>query len=84
MILRNVFILLSIIFLLGCSRAQRANIMAVGSKHRITLYSGNIAVRTWVTTGSVENEEKSDGYYFQDDATKKLVRVSGAVVIEQE
>lgn len=84
MLIRNTLILLSFILLLGCSRAQRADIMAVGAKHRITLYSGTLAVRTWVTTGSVENEEKSDGYYFQDDATKKLVRVSGSVVIEQE
>ena len=70
--------------LLGCSKADRASLFAIGSKHRITLYSGSTAVRSWVSSGKIENESQSDGYYFQDDVTGKLIRVSGSIVIEQE
>ena len=80
----RILILIALLGLLGCSRAQRTAITVIGCKHRITLYSGTMAVRTWVSSGTIENEEKSDGYYFQDDATRKLVRVSGSIVIEQE
>jgi len=82
--MKKVLVIIALLGLLGCSRAQRANILAIGSKHRITLYSGSSAVRSWVSSGAIENEEKSDGYYFQDDATGKLIRVSGSIVIEQE
>jgi hypothetical protein len=77
-------ILLLISLLNGCTSADRAKVFAYGSKHKITLYSGGIAVRVWHSSGAISNEEKSDGYYFMDDATHKLVSVSGQVVIEQE
>jgi hypothetical protein len=76
--------LLSVALLSGCTNAQRAKWSSLGGKHKITFYSGGIAVRVWHTSGYVQNEEKSDGYYFQDDATGKLVTISGEVVIEQE
>jgi hypothetical protein len=81
----NKLILIICLFsVLGCSRAKRSAILAINSKHRITLYSGGQAVRTWVSSGKIENESKSDGYYFQDDKTGKLIRVSGQILIEQE
>ena len=82
--MNKLIVIIALLGLMGCSKAQRANILAIGCKHRITLYSGTMAVRSWVSSGTIENEEKSDGYYFQDDATGKLVRVSGSIVIEQE
>jgi len=82
--MNKVIVLIALLGLMGCSKAQRTLILSAGSKHRITLYSGSSAVRSWVSSGTIENEEKSDGYYFQDDTTGKLVRVSGSVVIEQE
>jgi len=76
--------LLAVTLLSGCTSATRAKIASFGGKHKITFYSGGVAVRTWHTSGYVQNEEHSDGYYFQDDATGKLVTLSGEVVIEQE
>jgi len=76
--------LLSALFLQGCTSADRAKLFAYGSKHKITLYSGGVAVRVWHSSGAISNEEHSDGYYFQDDETHKLISVSGQVVIEQE
>lgn len=68
----------------GCTNAERAKLGSLGGKHKITLYSGGVAVRTWYSTGYIQNEQHSDGYYFKDDATGKLVSISGQVVIEQE
>lgn len=67
---------------LGCNDATSAQWAAQGKRHRVTLYSGGVAVRTWTSTGSPINEEKSDGWYFEDQATHKLVEVTGTVVFE--
>jgi hypothetical protein len=55
----------------------------MGTRHKITVYSGGKAVAVFTSTGNVSNQDRSDGYYFEDEATKKLVEVSGTVVIEQ-
>jgi hypothetical protein len=72
------------ITLVGCTSADRANLGSIGVKQKVTLYSGGIAGRTWHSSGYINNEEHSDGYYFMDDETHKLVRVSGEIVVEQE
>jgi hypothetical protein len=51
--------------------------------YKLTLYSGGMAIRTWNTKGQVEKHGHSEGYYFVDIATGKMVRVSGTVAIEQ-
>lgn len=68
----------------GCTGAAYQKSMSYGSAHKVTLYSGGVAVRTWTSTGKVLSEEKSDGYYFEDKATGKLVEVAGTIVIERE
>ena len=73
-----------ILLLGGCTDAQVSKLTAHGSSHKITLYSGGQAVRTWRSTGAVMNEGQSDGFYFKDKETGKLIRVSGDVVIEVE
>lgn len=83
--LKHIIVILLLTFLIsGCTSADRAKLFAYGSHHKITLYSGGVAVRVWHSSGIISNEERSDGYYFMDDATGKLVCVSGQVVIEQE
>jgi hypothetical protein len=67
----------------GCTDAQMSKFGALGSRHRITLYSGGKQVGQWTSTGAISNEEHSDGFYFKDDATNKIVRLSGTAVIEQ-
>ena len=39
-------------------------------------------IKQWESTGSVSNSEKSDGWYFEDAATGKLVEVTGTLSIE--
>jgi hypothetical protein len=77
-------VLLLIFSMAGCTSADRAKVFAYGSHHKITLYSGGVAVRVWHSSGAINNEEHSDGYYFMDDTSGKLIRVSGDIVIEQE
>jgi hypothetical protein len=57
---------------------------AWGRPHRVKQFNGGKLVGEWVTTGKIENEGQSDGYYFTDQATGKLVMVSGAVQITVE
>jgi len=78
------YLLLITLLVTGCTTADRAKVFALGSHHKITLYSGGIAVRSWHSSGAINNEEHSDGYYFMDDSSGKLIQVSGPVVIEQE
>ena len=85
--IRNIvglILLLVILSCTGCTGASIAKFESLGSKHKITLYSGGVAVRTWHSTGYIQNEEHSDGFYFKDDVSGKLIRVSGQIVIEQE
>lgn len=77
------FLLPLVMFGLGCKDGSRAQFFAFGSKHRVTLYSGGQKVGMWISTGNVSKHEHSDGYYFEDEATHKLIEVSGSVVIEQ-
>jgi hypothetical protein len=83
-ILLAILLTLSLYLFTGCTGASIAKFESLGSKHKITLYSGGIAVRTWHSTGYIQNEEHSDGFYFKDDVSGKLIRVSGDIVIEQE
>jgi hypothetical protein len=68
----------------GCTDAEIARNAAAGSQFKVTVYSGGQAVKTYVSTGKVLSEEKSDGWFFMDKATNKLVRVSGTITVEQE
>lgn len=76
------YLLLVTLILTGCSDASKASFRAIGQKHRVTLFSGGQKVGEWVTSGMVKNEEHSDGYYFNDDRTNRLISVSGTVLIE--
>lgn len=67
----------------GCTDAEYALRASLNNKFRVTLYNGGQPVRSWESTGKVETERGSDGWYFMDAATRKLVRVSGDIVVEQ-
>lgn len=68
----------------GCFSAQRARVFAINSPHTVYVYSGGKLVATYKSVGRVFPEEKSDGWYFEDAATRKLVHVAGTVVITQD
>lgn len=72
---------LLMVVLAGCTDAARSNLKAYGDKHSITLYSGGKVVGQWISTGKVISESQSDGWCFEDEATHKLFRISGTVVV---
>ena len=80
---KTLLIVLTIVSLASCKDAETAQLSSLGKPHIITMYGcdGRI-IRQWESTGSVSNEDKSDGWYFEDAATHKLVEVTGPIVIE--
>ena len=78
-----IVILAAIGMLTSCKDSETAQFNALGKPHIITMYGcdGKI-IKQWESTGSVSNSEKSDGWYFEDAATGKLVEVTGTLVIE--
>jgi len=68
----------------GCSNATMAKVESMGSRHHVQLYSGGKLIGEWTSTGAISNEENSDGFYFQDENTGKLIRVSGDAIVTQQ
>lgn len=66
----------------GCTDAEWSAFSALGNRHHITMYSGGKVVAEWTSTGKIENEAHSDGFYFKDEKTGRMVSVTGDVVIE--
>ena len=81
---KKLAMMMVVLALVGCSSARRAALFSAGSKHKVELYSGGVCVRTWISRGMVSSESQSDGFFFEDDVTGKLIVVSGPVVITQE
>lgn len=68
--------------LFSCSNATMAQISAYGSNGYIKCYSGTLLIYEGKSNGKISEEQGSDGWYFQEKDTGKLIRVSGACVIE--
>lgn len=68
----------------GCMDATLSQYGAIGSPHKIVLWSGGKEAKIWYSTGKVLTEKETDGWFFTDRATGKLVRLSGTVSIEQQ
>lgn len=65
----------------SCTDAKRAKVGGLGDQFKVEMYSGGKLVREWTSTGKVSIEEGTDGYYFKDKDTGKLIEVSGDVII---
>lgn len=65
----------------SCNDAKQSKIMSYGGKFKVEVISGGQIVRTYISSGKVLSEENSDGYYFNDEQTGKLIEVSGQVII---
>ena len=77
------FILVATTFSLSrCSNADMAQLFANGSDAHITCYSGGQIIYNGYSQGKVETEKASDGWYFKDKETHKLMRISGTCIIQ--
>ncbi len=71
--------------LVSCKDATQAQWNALGKRHIITQYGADgVVINKWTSTGNVSNSESSDGWYFEDVVTKKLVEITGTIKIEVE
>ena len=75
-------IIIGPMLMISCTGANKAKRESRGKPHKVTLYSGGKAIQEWITEGRVKSAQNSDGYYFMNDATGRLIEVSGDVVIE--
>lgn len=66
----------------ACSDAQRAQWGSLGNPGDIVCYSGGKVIYQGRSTGKISTESQSDGWYFEDSETHRLVRVSGDCVIK--
>jgi hypothetical protein len=75
-------VVVSLVFV-GCGAAGMERSFGMGNC-TIEMYSGGKLVQTWESSGRVKSEDNSDGWYFRDKATGKLVIVTGDVVIKNK
>lgn len=83
--MKKLFIISALALLMGsgCTDATISKMGGYGDTFTIKVL-GPDTIITYHSTGKVISEEHSDGYYFTDKATGKLIEVSGTVIIEQE
>ena len=69
--------------LISCTDADRSKMGGYGEKYKVKVLGPDTVV-VYESTGKVLSESQSDGYYFTNAATGKLIEVSGTVIIEEE
>ena len=69
----------------SCTDAQRSKIGGLGNEFKVEMINcdGTVA-RSWISSGKVSSESNSDGYYFKDKETGKLIEVTGRLVITKQ
>ena len=79
------FIIMIIVsmMLTSCTDATMSKLGGYGDTFTVKVL-GPDTIITYHSTGKVISEEGSDGYYFTNRETGKLVEVSGNIIIEQE
>ena len=84
--IKQIMVMLFLIATIGifsCKDATKAQFNALSKPHIIKQYGcdGKV-INQWESTGGVSNEQHSDGWYFEDAATRKLVEITGTITIE--
>lgn len=77
------FLIVGCLTLCGCTKAERSQVLGFGKDYAVSVYSGGEKVREFTSSGKVLTEEKSDGWFFTNKETGKLVRISGTVIVEE-
>lgn len=83
--MKNIKLVLTILlisFLASCTDATQAKIGGLGDEFKIEVLNCDGSVtHYWISSGKVRSEANSDGYYFMDKNTNKLIEVSGNIII---
>ena len=63
---------------LACSSANMSALSAWGQEHCVRFYGcDGKEIARWTSTGKIENEIQSNGFYFRDKESGQLVMVDG-------
>lgn len=83
--LKLIIVLVGLISIFSCTDAERSKLGGYGDEFKIEMLNcdGTVA-RTWISSGKVKSEEASDGYFFKDKKTGKLIEVTGRLIITKE
>jgi hypothetical protein len=65
----------------GCTCAYVKQITSIGSSGHIVCYSGGQKIYEGDSTGKIATESQSDGWYFEEKVTNRLIRISGDCLI---
>lgn len=76
---------LTLLLIISCTDATRSKIGGIGGEYKVEMIGcdGKI-VRSWNSSGKVLSEETTDGYYFKEKETGKLIEVSGSIIITKQ
>ena len=72
-----------LLLFLSCTDAGRAKFGGYGDDFKVEILSSNTGevIRTYYSSGKVNSESNSDGYFFMDSETGKLTEIAGGIVI---
>ena len=79
--MRSFLVLIVMLLLTSCTDGRMSKLMSYGSSRSIECYSGAKLIYKGISTGKISSETQSDGYFFKDSATGKLMEVSGNCII---
>lgn len=79
--MKTLSVIIALCALNGCTDAEWSKLKSYGGRAEIECYSGTKLIYQGTSTGKINSSEQSDGYYFRDDKTGKLMEVSGNCVI---
>lgn len=80
--MKRFILLATIIGGVGCTDANMKQFTSLGYAGTIVCYSGGKEIYTGTSTGKIATEKDSDGWYFVEAGTSKLIRVSGDCLIK--
>jgi len=81
--MKKFLVILCVLFISGCTDADRGKVHAIGSEGHIECWSGGHKYYDGYSTGVIHTEEQTDGWYFVEKETNRFVRISGSCVIHQ-
>lgn len=75
-------VLAVMLMFMSCTDATRAKMTGYGDTFTVIVVGCDTSY-TFQSSGKVIPEHQSDGYYFNEAVTGKLIEVSGTVIIKQ-
>ena len=73
-------LIILLLILVGCSDARKGAILSLGQSREVKCYSGGQLIYHGFSTGKIENEEGSDGYFFKD-TNGKFIEINADCLI---